>query len=105
MHTTGWAAVESDSDALSVHLMGLVDYPSIELLQERLIYEISGRSDRLGGLLICEHPPLITIGREGSRFDTPAEDRELLARQLEIRWPAGAEAPGFTFPDNWRCIR
>lgn len=86
MHTTGWAATETQTDALSVHLMGVVDFDSAKLLQERLVYELSGRTDRLGGLLLCEHQSLITIGREGSRFDVLADDRELTARQLEVRW-------------------
>ncbi len=74
------------SDPLEVHLLGLVDYDAALFLQERLVYETSGRDDRTGALLICEHPPLVTIGREGSRAHLRVEDREFIARQLEVRW-------------------
>ena len=48
---------------LDVRLLGTVDFDAAQFLQERLVYEISGRDDRFGGLLLCEHPPLITVGR------------------------------------------
>jgi lipoyl(octanoyl) transferase len=73
-------------DPLEVYLLGLVDYDAALFLQERLIYETSGREDRTGGLLLCEHPPMVTIGREGSRAYLRAEDREFAARRMEVRW-------------------
>ncbi len=73
-------------DPLEVHLLGTVDYDAALFLQERLVYEISGRNDCAGGLLLCEHPPLVTIGREGSRAHLLADDREFAARQMEVRW-------------------
>jgi lipoyl(octanoyl) transferase len=87
------------SNSLEVHLMGLLDFDSALFLQERLHYEIAGREDTLGGLLICEHPPLITVGREGSRADIRPDPNELEARQLKVRWvgrggPAVMHSPG-----------
>lgn len=76
----------SHSDPLEVHLLGLVDFDAALFLQERLVYETSGRDDKSGSLLICEHPPLVTIGREGSRAHLCVEDREFVARRLEVRW-------------------
>lgn len=73
-------------DPLEVHLLGLVDYDAAVFLQERLVYEASGRDDRTGGLLLCEHPPMVTIGREGSRAFLQAEDRDLVARRMDLRW-------------------
>ena len=52
--------------ALEVHLLGLVDFDSAVALQERLVFDISGRDDQQGALLLCEHPPLITLGREAN---------------------------------------
>jgi len=74
------------STALQVHLLGVVDFDSALLLQKHLVFEISGRRDRFGTLLLCEHPPLITIGREGSRGDVEADEHELTARQLDVRF-------------------
>src|SRR5687767_7528881 len=87
------------SHALEVRLLGLVDFEAALFLQERLVYEIGGRDDTQGHLLICEHPPLITVGREGSRGHILVEPRDLVARQMEVRWLSRgggcvAHAPG-----------
>lgn len=74
------------SAALQVHLLGVVDFDAALLLQKSLVREIAGRNDRFGALLLCEHPPLITIGREGSRLHVRADERELTARGLCVRW-------------------
>lgn len=80
------AKINAHSDPLEVHLLGVVDYDAAVFLQERLVYELSGRDDRTGGLLLCEHPPVATIGREGSRAHLRVEDREFVARQVDVRW-------------------
>ena len=72
--------------SLEVHLLGVVDFDSALLLQRHLVYETSGRNDRQGTLLLCEHPPIITVGREGSSADIPADQHELTSRNLEVRW-------------------
>lgn len=73
-------------EPLEVHLLGLVDYDAALFLQERLVYDLSGREDCTGGLLLCEHPAMVTIGREGSRAFLRAEDRDFTARQMPVRW-------------------
>ena len=65
--STNCSDLADTSAPLEVYLLGIVDFDSALFLQERLAYEISGRSDAMGTLLLCEHPPLITVGREGSR--------------------------------------
>ena len=72
--------------SLEVRLLGCVDFESALFLQERLVYELSGRSDTQGGLLLCEHPPMVTIGREGSRADVLVESQELVSRQMDVHW-------------------
>jgi len=81
-----WQPSSSASDALDVYLLGMVDFESALFLQDRLVYEISGRSDRYGGLIICEHPPMVTVGREGSRRHLRCEQAELSSRLMDIRW-------------------
>jgi len=75
-----------NESSLEVYLLGLVDFESCLKLQQQLVYEISGRVDRQGALLICEHPPVLTIGRDGSRAHLRCEPRDLLARQIDVRW-------------------
>ncbi|MFM8218308.1 MAG: lipoyl protein ligase domain-containing protein, partial [Planctomycetaceae bacterium] len=73
-------------DALEVFLLGLADLDSVLALQLRLGAELEGCDDRRGMLLICEHPPAITIGRAGSRTHVGLTPGELAARELEVRW-------------------
>ncbi|GAB4143919.1 MAG: hypothetical protein Tsb009_15360 [Planctomycetaceae bacterium] len=75
-----------DAAPLEVYLLGVVDFNSAVELQNRIVYDISGREDCQGTLLICEHPPLVTIGREGSRSDILVGEQELQSRQLDVRW-------------------
>lgn len=72
--------------SLEVYLLGMVDFESSLDLQERLVYEISGRDDSQGILLVCEHPPVLTVGREGSRAHIRCEPAQLASRQLDVRW-------------------
>lgn len=71
---------------LEIHLLGLLDFDAALFLQERLVYEISGRKNLDAGLLLCEHPPMITLGRDGSRDQILADPGQLAALQMETRW-------------------
>lgn len=72
--------------ALEVRLLGLLDFDAALGLQEWLAYELSGRRDGQGVLLLCEHPPLISVGRQGSRTQIVAGDAELAACDMPVRW-------------------
>ncbi len=74
------------SSSLDVFLLGTVEVGAMLELQERLRTEISVRTDSHGTILICEHPPSITIGREGSFADVLVEREELVSRGIEVRW-------------------
>jgi lipoyl(octanoyl) transferase len=78
------APVRSDP-TLQVYLLGAVEFESALTLQRRLAYEVAGDRQH-AALLLCEHPPLITVGREGSRAHILCEPDELRARQWEVRW-------------------
>ncbi len=69
-----------------MRLLGLLDFRSALALQERIVYELSGRSDTQGVLLLCEHPPTISIGREGSQSQIAASDGQLSACRVETEW-------------------
>ena len=53
--------------AAHFHLLGCVDFEDCLSLQRRLAYDALTRGDGRIVVLICEHPPLVTIGRAGSR--------------------------------------
>jgi lipoyl(octanoyl) transferase len=71
---------------LAVHLLGLLDFDSAWRLQQRLAFESSDRNAPQAWLLVAEHPPLVTIGRDGSWADVRMTSEELDSRRLEVRW-------------------
>lgn len=76
----------SRDPAMEVYFLGQLDFDSCLTLQQRLVYESSGRADGQITLLICEHAPIITIGRRGSRGHVHLSPAELKSRRLEVRW-------------------
>ena len=54
------------SRTLSAYMLGTLDFEAFFAFQRRLIYDVGG--DRTtGAVVLCDHPPCVTIGREGSR--------------------------------------
>lgn len=78
----------SASAALAVYLLGQVDWDDCLALQRRLVYEAGEGPATPPVVLICEHPPLVTIGRGGSRGHLRLPDDELARRGLNVRWVA-----------------
>jgi len=74
------------SPALAAYLLGSLDVEHCFALQQRLVYEAGGRRDGQIALLVCEHPPAITVGRHGSRADICWSERTLAAEGLPVRW-------------------
>lgn len=69
---------------LEVFLLGEIALEDCLRLQRRLVYD---QGDRTGGaLILCEHPPSISIGRSGSRDHIVPDDDELHDRGIEVRW-------------------
>ncbi|WP_437187531.1 lipoyl(octanoyl) transferase LipB [Planctomicrobium sp. SH668] len=73
---------------LEVHLLGVVDFDATLALQEQQVYELSGRDDLNGMLFVCEHPVMITMGREASRMHLRLDEDELAQREIPVRWIA-----------------
>lgn len=71
--------------ALRAYLLGPVSFDAVLALQRFLVYEAAGDRDG-AALVLCEHPPLITVGRQGSRAHILFDADELLARRWPVRW-------------------
>jgi len=78
--------VHHSNPAVEVFLLGQIDFESCWALQQRLVYETCGRSDGQISLLLAEHPPLVTIGRMGSRDHLHLPSTELVSRRVDVRW-------------------
>src|SRR6186713_2243028 len=74
--------------AVHFHLFGQVPLEDMHNLQRRLAYEAASRDDGRITVLACEHEPLITIGRGGSRADIRLDYDELARRQIEVQYVA-----------------
>jgi lipoyl(octanoyl) transferase len=70
---------------LQVYLLGSVEFDAAQRLQRRLHFEVCEQRTA-AGLIICEHPPLISIGRLGSR--------------AHLR-PTPDEPDGLSYPQRW----
>src|SRR4029077_1255424 len=56
-------------------MLGRVDFSEVQLLQRRILYELGEQGG--AALILCEHPPTISIGRSGSRAHIAADDETL----------------------------
>lgn len=72
----GFPGRAAHDSALEVYLLGCVDFEAMLRLQRRLHFEVTG-DRRLAALVVCEHPPLVTVGRQGSRSHI----------RLDASWP------------------
>jgi len=68
------------------HLLGTVDFEECLGLQRRLVYEAERDRSHKVVVLLCEHPDLITVGRQGSRSHIRFTGAELEREQLAVRW-------------------
>jgi lipoyl(octanoyl) transferase len=70
---------------LQIYLLGTVDFETMLALQRRLVFDVSGDRNQ-AVLLLCEHYPMITMGRQASRMQIQFDPREMQLRGLEVRW-------------------
>jgi lipoyl(octanoyl) transferase len=71
---------------IQFHLLGSIDYEDCHWLQRRLVYEAGGHDDGRIITLLCEHPPLISVGRGGSRGHIRWSNEQLRRHGLDMRW-------------------
>lgn len=83
-HTT-FGGLTPTGSVLRVYLLGQVEFEAALNLQRILAFEASGERHS-ASLVLCEHPPLITVGRDGSPADLRCGLDELRARRWPMRW-------------------
>jgi lipoyl(octanoyl) transferase len=72
--------------ALEAYLLGQIAFETCLDLQRRLLPVVAGRDDGQIMLLLCEHPPLVTIGRGGSPAEVATQSAPLRTRQIGVEW-------------------
>jgi lipoyl(octanoyl) transferase len=80
-----FSPVSATGTVLQAYLLGPVEFEAALTFQRRLVYVVSG--DRASSFLVlCDHPPVITVGRQGSRNHILFEPEELAVRSWPVRW-------------------
>jgi len=77
---------ESESPALEIFLLGEIPYLRCLEFQQRLLGEAAHRTDGQIVVLMCEHPPVITIGRSGRPSQVAGGSQLLRFREIETHW-------------------
>lgn len=67
-------------------MLGSIDFDSLLVLQERAVQELHHEQSDSAVLFVCEHPPLITVGREGSHNQLTGSYQDLKSSQIPVRW-------------------
>jgi lipoyl(octanoyl) transferase len=98
----GALAGGSSPRILRAYLLGSVEWDQVLHMQRRLIYEVSGTSGS-SAVLICEHPPSITIGREGSREHIRCDVGYLERQGWSVRWHARGGGVMLHLPGQLAC--
>jgi lipoyl(octanoyl) transferase len=70
---------------LRVYLLGSVEFEAGLTLQRTLAFQMAGERES-AALVLCEHPPLITVGRDGSPAHIRFDLNDLRARRWQVRW-------------------
>ncbi len=73
-----------DPPPLEIYLLGMIDFDEAQRLQRRLVYDLG----ETGGaaLILCEHPPTLSVGRLGSRAHIRPDDDDLKAMGIRTHW-------------------
>src|SRR6266480_1234805 len=76
-----------DADGLALHayLLGQLDYEDGLRLQRHLMLQVAEQRDR-AALVLCEHAPLISVGRQGSHTHILLDAEQRKARRWPVRW-------------------
>jgi lipoyl(octanoyl) transferase len=71
--------------ALQAYLLGTLDFDAALRFQRRLHFDVS--SDRSQAfLVVCEHPPVISVGRQGSHAHIRLDPDDPRAGPFPVRW-------------------
>ena len=74
--TIDWEAFTNHTlTTAEVRLLGMVDVPSVLALQKLMVHEVRQQSRTNAAILICEHPPTVTVGEGATLLELPSSPR------------------------------
>jgi lipoyl(octanoyl) transferase len=71
--------------ALRAYLLGEIGFEEALALQRALAFQVSEERSAVA-LVLCEHPPLITVGRQGNPAHIRFDHDDLRNRRWRVRW-------------------
>jgi lipoyl(octanoyl) transferase len=80
-----WERTAPVGSVLRIYMLGVVEFEAALTLQRTLTFE-TAEERASAALLLCEHPPLVTVGRDGSPADIRCDIEELRRRGWPVRW-------------------
>jgi lipoyl(octanoyl) transferase len=83
--STGRRTIPGTSRLLQAYLLGALDFDALLRLQRSLAYQLAV-GEEAGVLVLCEHLPLITVGRDGRPADVRLSAEDLAAQRWAVRW-------------------
>jgi lipoyl(octanoyl) transferase len=83
--TIDWEAFTNHTlTTAEVRLLGMVDVPSVLALQKLMVHEVRQQNRTNAAILICEHPPTVTVGEGASLLELPQCARELESKLIAV---------------------
>ena len=83
--TIDWEAFTNHTlTTAEVRLLGMVDVPSVLALQKLMVHEVRQQSRTNAAILICEHPPTVTVGEGATLLELPSSPRELESKLIAV---------------------
>lgn len=71
---------------MQIHFLGRIDFARCLDLQHRLVRRAAECPNGQISVLLCEHPGIITVGRDGAASQVPIHSKVLRSRQMELLW-------------------
>ncbi|MCA9064388.1 MAG: hypothetical protein KDA96_15060 [Planctomycetaceae bacterium] len=80
-----WDSFTNHTETIAeVRLLGIVDFPSMLALQKLVMHDVRIQGRINAAVMICEHPPSVSIPVGASLLQLPTDPRELESRLLQV---------------------
>lgn len=71
---------------LDIYLLARTPWEQVLAFQQRLVFDLSESPRSRAALILCEHPSIITVGRQGSYRHIRMEATPIATGQVEVKW-------------------
>lgn len=83
--TIDWDAFTNHTmTTAEVRLLGNVELTAVLALQKLMVHEVRRQNPINAAILICEHPPAVSVGQGASVLELPASARDLESRLITV---------------------